>query len=216
MKLMKLTALLLLTAVMSTACAEDTSQTEAVAIVNGEQISLAEFEDRLDQKTRQYEAQGIAIDEEEGMREQIEEEVLDTLIVETLILDYAAEQGIEASQEDVDAEYASLVEQAGGEESLNELLSAQGMDSNDLKELLPDQIVFQRILEQEREERGLSVTEDDIRAAYEMYKEMQPDMPPFEEVRPLLEQELEQQQQMEVFAELSEELREQADVEVLL
>lgn len=216
MKLMKLTALLLLAAVMLTACAEDTNEVEAVAIVNGEQVSLAEFEDRLDQKTSQYEAQGIAIDEEEGMREQIEEEVLDTLIAETLILEYAAEQGIEASQEDVDAEYASLVEQVGGEEALNELLSAQGMDSNDLKELLPDQIVFQRVLEQEREARGLSVTEDDIRATYEMYEEMQPDMPPFEEVRPQLEQELEQQQQMEVFAELSEELREQADVEVLL
>ncbi|MFW6057101.1 MAG: SurA N-terminal domain-containing protein, partial [Chloroflexota bacterium] len=169
MKATRLAALLLLVAAMLAGCAEGTNEVQAVAIVNGEQVSSTEFEQRVEQETSQYEAQGIAVDEDEEMREQIEEDVLDTLIAETLILDYAAEQGIEASQEDIDAEYASTVEQVGGEDALDEILSEQGMDSNDLMELIADQIVFQRILEQEREARGFTVTEDDLRAAYEEY-----------------------------------------------
>ncbi len=198
------------------ACAQSGDTPETVAMVNGEDISGHELDMRLNQERQQYASQGVDLDAEPELLDEVQSAVLDEMINETLLLEYAADSGITASQEEIDAEYQVLVQQVQGEEALEELLDAQGLGREELMDLIADEVVFKGLQDYEREVRGLEVTEALLQEAYGQYLEMDPDMPPLDEVRPHLVEELERQQFREILPGLIETLREDADIEVYL
>ena len=197
-------------------CGQADGMPAIVATVNGEDISRHDLNLRVDQERQNYAEQGVDLDAEPELLTEVQSAVLEELINETLLLGYAADAGITASQEDIDAQYEVLVEQVQGEERLEELLEMQGLGRDELMELIADEVVLRRLQDYEREVRGLVVTEALLQEAYSRYLEIVPDMPPLDEVRPYLIDELERQQFRAVLPELIVTLREGADIEVYL
>lgn len=197
-------------------CGGDGEVTPAVATVNGEEITEQELDVQLNQYRQQYASQSVDLDAEPELLAEVQLAVLDEIIDQTLLLEYAADEGLTASQEAMDAEYRALLQQVGGEEALQELLDAQGMSRDELMGLIEDEVMLKGLQDYVREERGLEVTETALEDAYEQYREMMPDIPPLEQIRPQLRAELEYQQYMEVLAVLLETLREDAEIEVYL
>ncbi len=198
------------------ACGGNGDVTSAVATVNGQQITGQELDIQLNQYRQQYASQGVDLDGEPDLLAEVQAAVLGEMIDQALLLEYATDEGLSASQEAMDAEYQALQQQVGGEETLQDLLDAQGMSRDELMELIEAEVVLKDLQNYVREEHGLEVTDAVLEDAYEQYREMMPDIPPLDEIRPQLRTELEHQQYMEVLPALLETLREDAEIEVYL
>jgi hypothetical protein len=119
----------------------------SVAVVNGERITQREYYYRLDQ------AYGSAIATQ--------------LIEEKLIRQEAQEQGVTATQEDIDEEIANIAEQVGGEEQLDLSLEAYNLTMEDLERQVEIDILGKKMLEPQ-----IEYTEEDVMAFFEQYSEM--------------------------------------------
>ncbi len=211
--LVSLVAVSLLVAV---GCSGDSDGPSVVATVDGREITGQEMDLQLNQYRQQYASQGVDLDAEPELLREVQSAVLQEMIDQALLLAFAADEEVTASQEEIDAEYEVLVQQVGGEETLQSLLDAQSIERDTLMKLIADEVVLKRLQDHVRAEGGLEVTDTQVEDAYQQYQAMIDDMPPLEQVRPYLRAELEYQQYMEVLPALLEELREGADIEVYL
>lgn len=197
---------------------EQTEEEDAVALVNGEQITESEFSGRLDRMMTTYEQQGVPVEDEE-MVGQLEQALLEEMINQTLLLQRAENLGITVSDADVDAEYEQIVEQAQGEEALQQQMEQQGITQSELEQMIEQQLVLGQLIEHLTEQEGTDISEADIEERYQEYassSEQGEDFPPLEEVEDQLEQELEQEQQNQVVQDLLDELHDEAEIETYL
>lgn len=100
----------------------------------------------------------------EAQRQTLLRQVLSFLIQQQAIEEKAAQDGIRADLERVDALFEQQVAQIGGEEALEQQLRASGATRQDVRDLLEAQVlradVAQAVVEEE-------VSDDRLRAAYE-------------------------------------------------
>ncbi len=100
----------------------------AAATVNGEIISLEEFNAELLRFQDAQSALGRTISAEEA-----EERVLNDLIDQVLLAQAAAEAGYTLEDTELDARVAALAEDVGGEENLSTWLASHGYTSNSFR-----------------------------------------------------------------------------------
>ncbi len=196
---------------------------EVVATVNGEEIAREELEVMLEQQKQQYQMQGMDLDSEDmsDMLEQLERQILDSLVANLLMAQAAEEKGISVSEEELEQEYQDLVAQFGGEEELNQQLEAAGITREEIKEdiarTLPAQKYMESYKEENISEEDLEVSEEELKAVYDQYSaQMGEEFGEFEEVKPQLEEDLKRQKENEVLQSHVEELREEAEIEIKL
>lgn len=79
---------------------------------------------------------------------QIESEVLGRLVLQRVVLQGAAEEGIEVDDEQVEQDRSQLVEEAGGEEGFAEQLAQAGVPETQLTEELRASIAFELVTDQ--------------------------------------------------------------------
>ncbi len=182
------------------ACDEDSATPQAdqvVATVNGEEIYRDDFEQALEQEKMQYEMQGMDLDSEEmaDSLKELEQHVLDNyFIVPTLIKQKAEEEGITASDEEIEERYQEYVTAFGGEDELLEQLEAANMSRADINEDIALELSIQnyldyymeQYLEENPEEK---VVEDEIEVTAEEleehYQQLRSD---YKEIKELLEE----------------------------
>lgn len=211
-------ALALLLSLVLAACSPPA---DAVALVNGEPITRDELDSQMDEMKEFYEMQGIDLDSEEGeeMRAEMEEQLLEDLISQQLVLQAAEAGGFAAEDEEVDAEVQTVKDQFETEEEFTEALAEQDLTEEDFRGQVEEQLVIRAYFEAEMEERETEITEEELEERYQDYLEGQPeDEEPasFEEMKDQLEQMAEQEQMQKISEELLEELREDAEIEILL
>ena len=119
----------------------------SAAVVNGDRIANREFYYRLDQ------SYGSS--------------VISQLIQEELIFQEAKNEGVVATDEEVDADLAEITDQIGGEEQLQLSLSAYNISIEDLKRQIELDILTRKMLEP-----TLEYTEDDVKAFFEDYSDV--------------------------------------------
>lgn len=189
-----------------------------VAEVNGQEVTREEFlpsyQAQFQQAAAQAQTTGQAPDED-ALKEQTA-----TMLVNTVLLrQHADDQGISASDEDVDAELTDLAEQnqLGSVEKLLAALEEQGSSEELVRSQLRDQVVIEELLVEEAGE--LEVSEKELRQLYRQAKQQSgaagsggADFPSFADVRPQLEDQARQQEQSRVAQDLIEQLREDADI----
>ncbi|MDT8860592.1 SurA N-terminal domain-containing protein [Alkalihalobacillus sp. MEB130] len=186
---------------------------EVIATVNGEDIDKEVYVATIEQEAMQLAMQGIDIDSEEGAvyLEQVKDQVLDRIINSTLIANAANEEGIEVTDEEIESGIADLMAQFGleSEEQLQELLEAQGVPMEELREDVAENVKSNKYIEQKVTE--IEVTEEEIQAFYDeavaSAPEAEADFPELEEVR----EEIEFQLQMDA---LLANLREESEVTI--
>ncbi|GAE24449.1 hypothetical protein JCM9140_378 [Halalkalibacter wakoensis JCM 9140] len=184
---------------------------DVIATVNGEDIDKEIYVGTLEQEAMQLAMQGIDIDSEEGAAylEQVKDQVLDRIINSTLITHAALEEGIEATEEEIDAGVQDLMAQFGleSEEDLQELLQAQGVSMDELRSDVAENVKSNKFIEQRVAE--IEITEEEVQAFYDdaiaAIPEADAELPTLEEVRGEIEQ------QLQVEALLSS-LREESDI----
>jgi FKBP-type peptidyl-prolyl cis-trans isomerase (trigger factor) len=185
---------------------------EVVASVNGAPILRGELESRVSQVETAYEAQGAPAGEQPGLRTQI----LDELVQTQLLKQKAEESGVSVTDEEVETEYQNLVNLFGGEEKLQEQLTSLNISSEQLRSDIRDQVMIQKYLESATEMGAVTVTEEELRAEYDASIEGAAEgqeVPGFEEVRGLIEQQLRQQKVEAIVQEHINSLVAAADIE---
>lgn len=201
---------------------------DPVAEVNGTGISRDEFvsvfENQYQQMSMQAQMTGQPVDEE-----QLKKVAADGLVGTVLLEQEAQERGLEVNDSEVDAELAKYAET--NQVSTDEFISAmgeQGLDRQAVLEQIQKQLLVQKLIVDEYGEP--EITDAQIEEAYQQVAQQQAaaggqagagqpgggQVPPLEEVRDQVEEQLRAEQQAQSMETLSQELREDADVTVHL
>jgi len=152
-----------------------------VATVNGEEIRNDELLALQEQEMGQMAMMGLDPESEEAARiiEEMRPQLLDNLIVRALLMQRVEEEGITATEEEVEERYQEIAGQFGGEEMLEQQLEQAGQTAEDLRrqisEQLPLQTYLEDYIEEHLDEDDLDFSEEELREMYEMQQQAQPD-----------------------------------------
>lgn len=171
-------ALLMLFSV--TGCVKQNTESEA-AVVNGEIITLAQYDETLAIYKKMYEAQyGVDVwktEMEPGVTflDYLNKNVLENMIFEKTIMQEAAKNKVVISDEDLAAkftEYKSyFIDEKGqpNEDKYNEFLTNNGMSEEYLKNSLKVDATIQQFIDGYI--TSLNITDDELKTYYEANKE---------------------------------------------
>ena len=199
---------------------------EVVAEVNGEQVTREEFvliyEAQLQQATAQAEAGGGEAPDEEALKEQTANNLVDT----ELLAQEAESRGIAVTDEDVEAELTSLAEsnQLGSAQEFIDAVEEQGTTEEQVRSQVEQPVRVEQLV---ADEAGPSdPTEKELRMLYAQAKKaaqqqaqaggQAQQIPPFAEVRDQLAEQVQTEQVGTVAQALVQELRKDADITINL
>ncbi len=120
-----------------------TAAPAAAAIVNGQSIPLAVYQ----QQTAQFQAalvqQGLNPDSPDGQAQlaTMRQQVLDNMIDDALIAQEAAKEGVAVTDADLDAAMQKLIVDAGGQAAFEQALAASGQTLDDARTLQRTQML---------------------------------------------------------------------------
>lgn len=200
---------------------------EVVAEVNGEPISRDDFvtayEGQYQQASMQSQMGGGPVDQDA-----LKQQVLDGLIGNTLLVQQVEEKGLEVSEEEIDSTLAELAQGNGMEpQDFLAALEEQGLTEDDVRAEVKKQVGTDKLIEQEAPVED--PTEEELQALYDEIAAQQappegtedgaaatdsPEsaLPPFEEVRPQLEEQVRSEKQNAAVQAYLDELREGAEI----
>ncbi|TSD62796.1 SurA N-terminal domain-containing protein [Aeromicrobium piscarium] len=192
---------------------------DVVATVNGEDITRDEFvaiyEPQFEQTAGQAEMSGEPIDQD-----QLKQETLDLLIDNRLLVQEAESRGLSATDEEIDELLTTYATNSGvesPEEYLAQLEEQQDLSADEVREQIADGVTVQSLVDDEIGDAPAS--EEELRELYDQAVASQAEgaeLPPFEEVREQLEEQVRSQKQQETYQTLVDAAREDADIETHL
>lgn len=142
-----------------------------VAVVNGEGIPREKFE-RFYTFVENYYAQLLHTSSEDprfqSMMVQVRNQILENMIVQTLLLQDAKNKKILVSDEEVDAQI-SAIKQKYGEQTFQLALQQQGMEEEEYRKELRDQMIISRLKEDVT--KDISITDEEVRKYYDSHKD---------------------------------------------
>ena len=142
------------------------------------------------------------------LEKQAGEQVLESLVIEALILQEAENQNLQVSQADIDTEIQTIKDNLKGQEQeLDQLLAAQGMSLDELKE----QVKMQKIVEK-LAAKDVVVTDQEVEEYLEKNKDFLPEDATPEELKENVKQQLGQQKQNEQVQNWIQALQEKAKI----
>lgn len=197
---------------------------DVVAEVNGEKILKEDFvplfETQYQQMAMQSQSTGQQVDEG-----QLKKQTAENMVSTELLSQEADKRGISVSDEDVKKGLKETAESSQmSEEDFLKAMKDQGLDEAGVHEQLGQQLAIEGLIKDEHGE--FKVTDEEIGAAYEQAKTQQEQMgaqsgqqapmPPLEEVRPQLEEQVKSQKENEATQKYAGELRKDAKVTINL
>ncbi len=201
---------------------EDLDADDAMLIINGEEITRGEFDDQFD-RTKQMVSQqyGVDLDSEENamMIPELQHQTVENLIGQRVLKQTAESKGLEVTEEQIDQNIGMLVEQFGGEEGFQEALEVDDLTEEDLEKLVYEELLISQLFEAELNLEDFEITDKEIEtfyAQYQMSMEQQgEEVPPLEEVKDQITQQLQQQKSQEEQQNYITELVDDSDIERL-
>lgn len=185
---------------------------DVVVIVNGEEIKGTVYNSVARQLESSVATQGKKADDPE-VAEQVKEQAISVIVGNKLVIQDAIEKGHEVDEEVLEQRFEDLKNQFENEEQMNVALKRTGFTLDDMKQQLREQLIYESYLADEIE--GAEVTDEDLKEAYQGYVDStEGETPEFEEMKPMILQSLEDQNEKQAVYDRIEELREAADVEV--
>jgi parvulin-like peptidyl-prolyl isomerase len=156
-------------ALLLAGCGAAAGDPSVAAAVDADEIPVDEVQRRFSQLegNEQFAAQ-LAEDADGAFRRDVQAQILTSLIHSEVLEDWAADLGIEATEEEVKAQRDDVVEQLGGEEAFQQALEQNGLTEADAEELLRQQVLQQELTQ---EVAGTPLTDEEIAAFYEENKE---------------------------------------------
>ena len=194
---------------------EQVADDQVVAKVDGEEIMGSQLNSQTDLMMRQFGFTMTDIDAE--TLQQIRSQAIESLINTKLITKSAKAAGMEVTAEEVQAEFDKIVDSVGGQEATDVRLEQMGLTTEEFKQTLISDILIQKYLDAEIDEGEIVISDAETQAFYDQIAETgAADLPPYEEVQAQIVEQLKFQKQQSSLVTLVEELREEAEVEILL
>lgn len=191
---------------------------DIIATVNGEDIDKELYVATIKQQVEMLPAQGIGLESEEAQNfvTMLKEQLLEQLINEEVLVQAAAKEGIEVSEEEVEAEFDALVAQFESEEQLEAALEEQGVTMEEMRADIATFLKREKYIDAHTTMEA--VDEAELQAAYDeliaMHGEDGEDVPTFDEYKDDLELQLQYEQKQEQLAELVQQLRDASEITI--
>jgi len=191
---------------------------DVVATVNGEDITAEDLLENEQFIIDNYEMAGLSVD---GNEDEIRETALNQLINTRIIVQNAINDNLAPSDEELDEEFETFIaelKEYHGSDNIDEILEQFNTNEAELKEDLRTDLTIQSYID-------TNITVDDVsdeelQEAYDEYAEylesIEEDVPPLDEVRELLEQQIANDKNVEAQRELIERLREDSEIEIMI
>lgn len=152
-----------------------------IAVVNDTKIKGSELATSIGQITISANQQGIDITDL-VVQQNIRDQAVNMLVNTALLKEDAAERGIVITEEDVQTRIDALVQEVGGQEALDERMTALQIDEATLRRDVKTELIIQTLLDQVFADAGISVSEDEINEFYENAGGAEAGLPPLAEV----------------------------------
>ncbi|MHB1420240.1 MAG: peptidylprolyl isomerase [Bacillota bacterium] len=158
-----------LVALVVTGCGKKNTEKDAVAVVNGESISTADFNFRLDQEKAYLQRQGASFEGEQGLKmlDAVKDSLLQQMIQETVIHQDAKAQGINITDQQVEKSLADLKAQFP-KDKYEQALKQQNLTEDKLKEELKYNLTSEALFK--KATGGITVSDSDIKNYYNNHK----------------------------------------------
>lgn len=201
---------------------------DAVATVDGEEITSQEFDEAFNQMLA---AQGIEPEssESDDLLEQYQQDIVDHLVGEKVLQLEMEKEGIEVTEEEVQAEIEIFKQEIGGQEEFDQILEREELTENELADIFREGMKSDKFMEENTDvisAEDIEITEEELEeyTAFmkEQYEQMgQPmDEEQLEEMKPMIEQQMIQEQVQAAQAEqrqaLVEQIKENYEIEILI
>ncbi|MDP3989380.1 MAG: SurA N-terminal domain-containing protein [bacterium] len=187
---------------------------DAVALVNGEKISRADFETFQTEVAQQQGVDLVTLDDQ--MKEQLQTLAIDELVARTLLRQAVEDSNIAISDEDIDVQLATIKGQFGDEATFYEALTAQGLTEKEFRAQIKTELATQAYFDQNVDLSGILATDEEIATKYDELATEGSDAPPLEEVREQVRSIVVQEKERAIITTHVQELAEGATIEVLI
>jgi len=119
------------------------------AMVNGQPILLADYQEETARFEAAMAGQGFDLESEDGkaMLAQMRRQVLDSMIERVLIEQAAAQEGVTISEQELEAAIRDTIGEGGGQATFEEWLRTSGLTYEDFREELRFQLLAQAVFE---------------------------------------------------------------------
>jgi parvulin-like peptidyl-prolyl isomerase len=135
----------------------------SIALVNGEPISWAAYQENVYANLRYQEMMGARVNP--LMVEAVKYNTVESLISQSLLLQEAKKQKIKVSRKEIDAKLSAIKESFPSAKEFQEQLRGSGLTEAQLRGYLKEQIQVEKLLDDLRNE--VRITEEEIVKAYE-------------------------------------------------
>lgn len=186
-----------------------------IAVVNGTEISNANLSTSMVQISATAAVQGIDTTTPE-VQDEIEARAVEVLVNTELLEQAAAERGIVVTDATVQTRLGELSAELGGEEVLKSRLDELGLNDDTLEEDIRSELTIQILLDEIFVDADLSVSDEEITAAYEAAGGAEAGLPAIADVREQLEFQVRTTKEQTLLDAFISELRAGADIEVLI
>ncbi|WP_213423624.1 SurA N-terminal domain-containing protein [Bhargavaea massiliensis] len=194
---------------------QQVDEKKTVAVVNDEEILGSQYNNALASSQGQMQQMGQDPTSKEAA-EQIKTQTIDSLVGQTLLLQEADEKGYQASESDINKKLDEVKGQFKTEEEFKAALKESGMDMKSLKAQVAQDIQLQQYVE--KEVPVGEITDEEIQKTYDQFAEQgkaaNQEVPKLEEMKPQIEQSLQQQKQQEQLVQQVEKLKESAKIDI--
>ena len=140
---------------------------DVIVMVNDKPISQGEFDKNFEKRANSPELKraGIDINAENNKPYYLilKNQVIDEMIVMSLIDEEVSKRNITVSDDEVNKEYSKLVESVGSEEQVKENLKQNDMTVSSFKKELKNELKYRKLIDQIA---PVSVSDDDAKAFY--------------------------------------------------
>jgi len=195
--------------------AEDSSaDSVAVARVNGEEISRADLNASLAQLVAERGIDEATLDE--AGRAELQTLAIDGLVSLTLIRQATVASGVVVSDAEIDAEIAGIKGQFESESEYLAQVSARGMTEPVLRSRIASDMAVRIYLEQTLNLSSVAVSDEEVEALYGQEAERAEDLPPLSEIEEQIRGFITSEKQQGLLTVHAQELRANADIEILI
>lgn len=185
-----------------------------LATVNGEKITMLDIRSELDQAKKQFTDQGTNISEDEEMEYMVTIQVLQNHINQKVLLSHAEKLGLEVNEEEISEQYELIKNQFETEADFEDALEQSNLTTNKLEKNIGENLIIQHLAEKEGD---VDVTDKEVEDYYnELSNYVDEDLPPLEEIRLQIAQEIENEKIQSAIMTLLESLEQEYEIKILI
>ncbi|MFZ7942595.1 SurA N-terminal domain-containing protein [Neobacillus sp. 19] len=195
--------------------AQQIDEKKTVAIVNDKEILGSDYNNALASIQGQMQQMGQDPTSKEAA-EQVKNQTIESLVGQTLLLQDIDKKGYKVSEADINKQLDEIKKQFKTEKEFEAALKKSGMNMKTLQTQIANDIKVKQYVE--KEVPAGEITDEEIQKTYDQYAEQGKstgqEVPKLEEVKPQIEQSLQQQKQQEKLAQQVEKLKKNAKIEI--